>query len=158
MIAKRVEAQAHELAERSFQVITQILLSLPQGRRRDLGNLKEMEFFTLSILQQNQPMIVGKIQKILGVLPAQMSRIIRSLESRDRPLICCEINPGDKRKINVRLTTAGEKALADYLSPRVEVISDLLEKLNEEDREELAGLLQKLDELVDQKAVLAETN
>jgi CRISPR system Cascade subunit CasE len=46
-------------------------------------------------------MIVGDIQRLLGVLPAQMSRIIRSLENRDRPLIACHINPRDKRKVDV---------------------------------------------------------
>jgi hypothetical protein len=45
-------------------------------------------------------------------LPAQMSRIIRSLEARERPMIVCRINPQDKRKIDVCLTAAGEKGCA----------------------------------------------
>ena len=53
-------------------------------RRRRLGDLKEVEFLTLAILQANGTMIVGDIQRILGVLPAQMSRIIRSMEQRPR--------------------------------------------------------------------------
>src|SRR5438552_14161854 len=92
----RVEDIAHEL----FQVVTQICLSTLRGRRRT-GDLKEVEFLTLSLLQAHGIMIVGDIQRVLGVLPAQMSRVIRSLENRERPLIQCSINARDKRKIDV---------------------------------------------------------
>src|SRR5260370_41543528 len=59
---------AHEL----FEVVTQICLSTLRGRRR-LGDLKEIEFLTLAILQANGTMIVVDIHRILGRLPAQMS-------------------------------------------------------------------------------------
>src|SRR6266480_3113198 len=75
----RVEEIAHEL----FQVVTQICLSTLRGRRR-AGDLKEVEFLTLSLLQEHGTMIVGDIQRVLGILPAQMSRVIRSLENRER--------------------------------------------------------------------------
>src|ERR1700730_1779812 len=91
-----------DLAQELFQVVTQICLSTLRGRRR-AGDLKEVEFLTLSLLQDHGIMIVGDIQRILGILPAQMSRVIRSLESRERPLIECSINARDKRKIDVEL-------------------------------------------------------
>jgi DNA-binding MarR family transcriptional regulator len=92
-------------------------------------------------------MIVGDIQRLLGVLPAQMSRIIRSLEARDRPLIACRINPNDKRKIDVCLTAAGEKALADYREQRVRAIAELLRRLPDDDLGDIHGLLDKLQPL-----------
>src|SRR5262249_34709946 len=110
----RLEAIARDL----FEVITQVELSGLPNRRR-LGDLKEIEFLTLSILESHGTMIVGDIQRLLGVLPAQMSRIIRALENRERPLIACRINPSDKRKIDVCLTPAGEKALEEYQGSRV---------------------------------------
>lgn len=149
MIARTSETETPDLAERSFQVITQILLTLPQAPRRGDAELKDMEFFTLSLLQQRQTMIVGEIQKILGILPAQMSRIIRSLEGRERPLIQCEINPNDKRKINVRLTSEGEHALGDYLSPRLQVLQQLLNRLNTDERHDLANLLQRVTHIME---------
>src|SRR5262245_51103275 len=102
----RVEEVAHSL----FEAVTRICLSALRGRRKG-GDLKEVEFLTLSLLQAHRTMIVGDIQRMLGVLPAQMSRIIRSLEARDRPLLSCRINSRDKRKVDVCLTAAGEKAL-----------------------------------------------
>ena len=142
----RVEDIAHEL----FQVVTQICLSTLRGRRRS-GDLKEVEFLTLSLLQAHGTLIVGDIQRVLGVLPAQMSRVIRSLENRERPLIQCSINPRDKRKIDVELTSNGEKALLDYQGKRVGRIVEQLSDLSEEDQEDLIRVLNKLHGLLDAK-------
>lgn len=135
--------RVEDIAQDLFEVVTQIGLSTLRGRRR-LADLKEVEFLTLSILHNRSSMIVGDIQRLLGVLPAQMSRIIRSLENRDRALISCRINPQDKRKIDVCLTPAGEKALTDYRDASVSRIVEHLRDLPEEDREDLTRSLDKL--------------
>jgi len=152
MIAKTSGVSLDELAHRSFEFFTQLSLTLPLGRRRHADDLKEVEFLTLAILRQHRTMIVGDIQRILGILPAQMSRIIRSLEGRDPPLIGCQINSHDKRKVDVRLTDAGEQALADYIAPRVSALSELLAKLSAAEREVLADLLDKLQPPPDRSA------
>jgi DNA-binding MarR family transcriptional regulator len=139
----RVEEIAHEL----FEVVTQICLSALRGRRR-AGDLKEVEFLTLSILHARTTMIVGDIQRLLGILPAQMSRVIRALENRERPFISCQINPRDKRKIDVCLTPMGEKILQDYRDVRVGRIVELLRNLPDEEQEDLVRLLDKLHHLL----------
>ena len=148
--ALRVE----EIAQDLFEVVTQIGLSTLRGRRR-VADLKEVEFLTLSILHNRESMIVGDIQRLLGVLPAQMSRIIRALENRDRPLIACRINPRDKRKINVYLTPAGEKALTDYRDASVTRIIALLRHLSEEEQEDLTRLLDKLTSILIRRTATA---
>ena len=140
----RVEDIAHDL----FQVVTQICLSTLRGRKRS-GDLKEVEFLTLSLLQANGTMIVGDIQKLLGVLPAQMSRVIRSLENRERPYIQCQINTRDKRKIDVCLTPFGEKSLLDYQAKRVGRIVERLGNLNDEEQEDMLRSLHKLHGLLE---------
>src|SRR5829696_9680383 len=117
-----------ELAQHLFNVVTRFCLAVPRGRRR-AGELKEIEFLTLSLLHKREKLIVGDIQRQLGVLPAQMSRIIRALETRERPYIACRINPHDKRKINVALTPAGQQAFEDYQTSRITGIAMLLAKL-----------------------------
>lgn len=139
----RLDDVAHEL----FQLVTQICLSTLRGRRRG-GELKEVEFLTLSLLQSNNTMIVGEIQKLLGILPAQMSRVIRALENRERALIQCRINPRDKRKIDVCLTGHGEKLLLEYQSRRVDRIVERLHDLSDDDQEELIRALTKLHGLL----------
>jgi DNA-binding MarR family transcriptional regulator len=138
-LAKRLE----EIAQDLFEVITHLCLVGPRSRRR-AGDLKEIEYLTLAILQDRGTMIVGDIQRLLGVLPAQMSRIIRSLEARQWPLISCRINPHDKRKIDVGLTEAGEKALLEYQSVHVRRIGELLQDLSDEDQDSLVHLLDKM--------------
>src|SRR3954468_12927994 len=113
MVATGSAAKLEELAHRLFDVVPRFCLAVPRGRRRT-GDLKEIEFLTLSLLHKREKLIVGDIQRQLGVLPAQMSRIIRALETRDRPLIACRINPQDKRKIDVALTPAGIAAFQEY--------------------------------------------
>jgi DNA-binding MarR family transcriptional regulator len=135
--------QVDVVAQDLFEVVTQVCLSTLRGRRR-AGDLKEVEFLTLSILHAHGTMIVGDIQRLLGVLPAQMSRIIRSLENRERPLIQCRINARDKRKIDVVLTGAGEKALFDYQGARVGRIVEGLRGLPEDELEDIVRLLHKL--------------
>ncbi len=140
--------RVEELALELFDVVTQICLSTLRGRRRT-DDLKEVEFLTLSLLHANGTMIVGDIQRVLGILPAQMSRIIRALENRERPLIQCRINPRDKRKIDVDLTGHGEKTLLDYQSARIGRIVERLQNLPDEDQEDLIRALHKLHSLLE---------
>lgn len=147
MGASQTGIQLEGLAQGLFDAITQFCLAVPRGRRR-AGDLKEVEFLTLAILLHRESMIVGDIQRLLGVLPAQMSRIIRSLEARDRPYITCRINSHDKRKIDVTLTPAGIKACQDYQAERVRGLTNLLSKLPDDDLEDLQRLLERVQELI----------
>jgi len=140
-----------DIAEDLFEVFTRLGLATLRGRRGG-ADLKEVEFLTLSLLDANGTMIVGDIQKLLGVLPAQMSRIIRALESRERPLIHCRINARDKRKVDVGLTAAGERALVEFQAAKVTRLSERLRTLSDDDLEELTRLGQKLNALLEPHA------
>ena len=148
MVATAGRNRLEEIAQDLFEVVTQLCLTVPRGRRRE-GDLKEIELLTLSILQERGTMIVGDIQRILGVLPAQMSRVIRSLEDRPEALIACRINPQDKRKIDVCMTDAGEKTLLEYQAVRVRRIAELLHDLTEEEQGSLIHLLDRVRGLLE---------
>jgi DNA-binding MarR family transcriptional regulator len=137
-----------EAAREVFDLITQFCLASHRHRRRS-GDLKEIDFLTLSLLQRHGTLIVGELQRQLGVLPAQMSRVIRALETRERPFIACRINPGDKRKIDVGLTPAGLAALQEYTAARVSGIARLVGRLPEEDVDELHRLVDRLHGLLE---------
>src|SRR5947209_16224158 len=143
MAVSATEIRPEELARNLCDVITYLCLAAPRGRRRD-GDLKEAEFLTLSVLHRQRTLIVGDIQRILGVLPAQMSRVIRSLEDRERPLIACRINPNDKRKIDVTMTPAGVRAFHEHQAARVTALGRVVGRLPEEDLDDLQRLAEKL--------------
>src|SRR5262245_52073250 len=150
MVASGTGVRCEILAQNLFEVITQFCLAVPRPRRRD-GDLKEIEFLTLSILRNHEPLIVGDIQRQLGILPAQMSRIIRSLEARSRPLIACRINPYDKRKIDVGLTEDGVKAWQEHEGERVAAIAQMLSRMSDADLEDLGRLLERFREMVEHR-------
>jgi DNA-binding MarR family transcriptional regulator len=148
MVASGTGVRLEETAKDLFEVVTQLGLTTLRGRRRS-GDLKEVEFLTLAILHDHRSMIVGDIQRFLGVLPAQMSRIIRSLENRDRPFIACQMNPRDKRKVDVCLTAVGEKALFDYESRQTDRLIELLRDLPEGEQQDINRLVDKLHGLLE---------
>ena len=150
MVASGTGAVLEELAQALFDTLTQFCLSVPRARRR-AGDLKELEFLTLSILHHHDTLIVGDIQRQLGVLPAQMSRIIRALETRERPLIACRINPHDKRKIDVCLTEAGAQAFLEYQAEHVQALRDLIRHLSDDEREDLVRLLDRMHGVLEQR-------
>lgn len=152
MVVSTSGPKLEDLAHQLFDVGTRFCLAVPRGRRKG-GDLKDIEFLTLSLLHLREPLIVGDIQRQLGVLPAQMSRIIRALETREQPLIACRINPHDKRKIDVVLTPAGRAAFQEYQASRVRTIMVLLAHLDEDDLGEVHGLLNKLHDALAVRAV-----
>lgn len=139
------------LAQDVFEVVRQLSLAAPRGRRR-AGDLKEGEFLTLAMLQERGTLTVGEIQRELGVLPPQMSRIIRALEGREQPYISCRINPQDKRKIDVSLTEDGVRVLSEYRKLRVGRIFDVLRSLEEEEQEGLATVIERVRHVLRSKA------
>lgn len=143
MVSTTAGVRIDEMALEVFEVLTHLGIVVPHGRRRP-GDLKDIEYLTLAILQGRGTMIVGDIQRMLGVLPAQMSRIIRSLENRPQPMISCQINLRDKRKVDVGLTAPGAKALQDYQAAHIGRIIEALSDLPEEMQEDFHRLLDRL--------------
>ncbi len=63
-------------------------------------------------------------------------------------MIECQINPRDKRKVDVRLTGDGVRALAEFRELRVRKLVDLLKNCTDEDREDLARLVLRLHDML----------
>lgn len=143
MAASTGPRSLERLTQDVFDVVQRLSLAAPRGRRRP-GELKEAEFLTLAMLEERQTLTVGEIQRHLGVLPAQMSRIIRSLESRAQPLIDCHINPFDKRKVDVRLSAEGRRILTAHRQHRIGRILEVLRALDEDERQNLALVVERV--------------
>jgi len=143
----RQAQQLAEFVEEVFEVSKDVWAAQSRSKGKDQTEITESEFLALDLLTRSQPLSVGAIQRHIGVLPAQMSRIIRSLESKgDQPLIACRINPHDKRKIDVELTPAGVKAQENYRQVKLGSIQKLLLSLTERDRAEFMRLVRLIRE------------
>ena len=76
-----------------------------------------------------------------------MSRIIRSLETGfDKPLIHCQLNVTDKRRIDVQLTPEGRKTYHDFRNTRLAKTRDMLQFLSPADRREFVRICRLIRE------------
>lgn len=115
--------------------------------RRPAGpdELSETEFLTLDLLEKEQPLTIGEVQKRIGVVPAQMSRIVRSLEiSGGKAFVACNINAKDRRRVDISLTPAGTSALENYRAVRMGTMYQVLKALKPDDRIKFMGLLRDI--------------
>jgi DNA-binding MarR family transcriptional regulator len=139
--------QLKEFVEEVFELSKDVWAAQSKAKARGQTEITETEFLTLDLLAMSQPSTVGDLQRHIGVLPAQMSRVIRSLESKgEQPLIACRINAEDKRKVDVELTPAGVRAHQMYRQVKLGSIEKMLLGLTERDREELMRLLRMIRE------------
>lgn len=120
-----------------------------RSRRGRAEELSEAQFLTLeSLVQSPQNQTVGDILRAIAVAPAQMSRIIRSLEEDfDQPLVACELNRDDRRKIDVVITDHGRKMYEDFRDSRLTRTRELLANLSESDRRDFIRVCGKMREL-----------
>ena len=146
---KELEGMADEIFE--LTKMSWLARDRPKNKKKGGIELTETEFLALDFLAKTEPMTVGRLQKSLHVLPAQMSRVIRSLESKtSKPLIRCQINAQDKRRVDVYLSDAGHKARDEYRTARLETSVRILSRLPQRDRHEFMRILSRIHELIAQ--------
>lgn len=137
-----------ELAREVFEITKITWLTSQRSTPEEQYDLSETEFLALDALEQQQRqqcLTVGEIQKQIRVLPAQMSRILRNLETRhDEPLVQCSINRDDKRRIDVRITDAGREALDIFRSRKIKLNSDAIGRLSPIELSELLRIVRQI--------------
>ena len=136
-------------AEEIFELAKISWLLRSRRRRRNAFDLTETEFLTLDLVAREESQTVGQLRKHVGVLPAQMSRILRSLERRgDKPLIKCAINAIDRRRIDVSITETGRKAHRAFREARTSLNSETLAQLPPQDVREFMRIMEKIRTLM----------
>ena len=131
IVSPEIDAMAEE-------VLTLSQLSAVARTRKSAATaeLSEPEFMALDAVLREGTITVGDVQRRIGVLPAQMSRILRSLEkhSSGKALVESRINPDDRRRVDVTITAAGRSVHASYRRGRLSFICDFLANLEAGDR------------------------
>jgi DNA-binding MarR family transcriptional regulator len=154
----KTEASRKKLEEMASEIFELTMLStLARARARTADHqaeaqLTETEFLTLDVLAKHGPMTVGEIQKTIGVLPAQMSRVIRALEGKSGgAFVDCSINPDDRRRVDVSLTAAGQTAHTAYRNARLAMTMQILSGLSPDDRDEFIRILRTIRGHIDKR-------
>ena len=139
----------YAMAEEIFALTIVAWKERLKSRRGRAEELSEEQFLTLeSLVQSPQNQTVGDILRTIAVAPAQMSRIIRSLEEDfDQPLVACELNREDRRKIDVIITDHGRKLYEEFRDSRLTRTRELLAELSETDRRDFIRVCGRMREL-----------
>jgi len=108
-------------------------------------DLSESEFLALDALERVVHLSVGELRRFVGVLPAQMSRVIKALEQRyDEKLVLCAINRQDKRKIDVSITAKGRRAVQAYRRAKILAVVEALRPLSDRNLRVLTEILDRI--------------
>jgi DNA-binding MarR family transcriptional regulator len=128
-----------------FDMTKHTWLRTQREKLRGGYDLSESEFLALDALEDVHSLSVGQLRQHVGVLPAQMSRVIKALEQRyDEKLVLCAINPQDKRKIDVSITPTGRRAVAAYRRAKITAMTQSLRSLSDGD---LTAFVQIVDKI-----------
>ncbi len=137
---KTLDAMAGEIFD-LFRLIAVARSRRPAGP----DELSESEFITLDLLAKEQPLTIGEAQKRIGVVPAQMSRIVRALEEQGgRGFVECSINPNDRRRVDISLTKAGQEAHRKFMAARLGSMQEILVALEPDDRQNFMRIMRIL--------------
>ena len=131
---KSREQTIRNLALQMFSMTTRAWLATQREKMKGGYDVSESEFLALNALEHVTSLSVGQLRQHVGVLPAQMSRVIKALEQRyDEKLVLCAINPHDKRKIDVSITPTGRRAVEAYRRAKIMHMVKALGSLTDED-------------------------
>ncbi|MCP4247463.1 MAG: MarR family transcriptional regulator [bacterium] len=134
--------QLEALADEVYEVTKLIFAARARASATSPEELSESEFIALDLLTKAEAMTVGEIQKFIGILPAQMSRLLRGLEDKGgTALVTSSINPNDRRKVDVMITDAGRGAHERYRAARRRTGLEFLKHMNTDDREVFMRIL-----------------
>jgi DNA-binding MarR family transcriptional regulator len=143
--AKNRAQTIRRLALQMFEMTKRAWLATQREKLKGGYDLSESEFLALDALERVRSLSVGELRLRVGVLPAQMSRVIKALEQRyDEKLVLCAINPRDKRKIDVSITPTGRRAVEAYRRAKIAATVKALHSLCNEDLEAFTAILDKI--------------
>ena len=141
------------LALQMFEMTKQAWVQSQREKFRGGYDLSESEFLALDALEDLPSLSVGELRRHVGVLPAQMSRIIKALEQRyDEKLVLCAINPTDKRKIDVSITPRGRRAVAAYRRAKIMATVVALRSLPDGDLRAFLRILGRIEHAASRRA------
>jgi len=142
---KSREQTIRNLALQMFDMATRAWLATQREKMKGGYDLSESEFLALNALDRVSSLSVGELRAHVGVLPAQMSRVIKALEQRyDEKLVLCAINPEDKRKIDVSITPTGRRAVEAFRRAKIAAVVGALGRLGDADLAAYARILNKI--------------
>ena len=107
-----------------------------------LGLTPAQERMLRAVSRGGDPWRMGELADKMGIVPRSATSVVDALEGAG--LVARAIDPENRRSILVTLTERGRDVLADMALARTEAGETLFAELEEDEREQLARLLDKV--------------
>ncbi len=122
----------------------EMLLALDKNRcqppHEELSQTMRGEMAVLRLLAgEKRQLLAGEISKGLGMTTSRIAAVLNSLERKGMIIRCAD--PGDRRRVVVRLTPSGEDFCLARRRDAERDFAHLLERLGEEDARQFVHLL-----------------
>jgi len=145
-----VKTRPEDLLQAADRLHSAALHLLRRLRVRDKeSGIGPAQLSALSVLVFAGPRSLQELAEAEQVRPPTMSRIVASL--RRRRLICREVDPRDRRRVQLAATRKGNKLMLESRNRRVRALASAMQTLTREQREVLsysAELLSQLNRLL----------
>lgn len=105
-------------------------------------NLTLENFMVLEFLYNKGPHTIQKISTQLSIPSGSITHVVNKLE--EKGCVNRKVSTTDRRSSNVVLTEAGQKLFKEIFPKHVEVLSETLSSLNDEEKIQLTELLKKV--------------
>jgi len=144
-----------EILEKAALDLMQIPPLLHRSSRRtmkqtvalDLGlHVTHQQFEVLILLEEEGTLQVAEIGRKLQIAKAQMTQMMDKLA--DLGLINREVNPSDRRAINISLSPRGKTILEENKVGFRNAVKDSISALSDEDLQELSASLRRVQEIM----------
>jgi DNA-binding MarR family transcriptional regulator len=109
--------------------------------------MAEITLTQLSVLRalRNGPQTVGRLGSDVGLSPASVTRLVDRLERRK--LVARSREAADRRRVDVQLTTAGERLLGEAKIFRGSEMLQAVEAMTSEERQRMTAALRRFVDL-----------
>ena len=112
---------------------------------KKINNAMHGEAFVLQYIAQfDNTAVPGDIENAMNVSSARITTLLNGLENKG--LISRQIDSIDRRRILIKLTPAGEEQAAENMRQLLDLTSEILEYLGEEDANNFVRIICRLAE------------
>ncbi len=112
------------------------------------------QYATLLTLYMYGSLTEGELARLVNVNPSTMSRMLYALEGRDWLKVTRD--RADRRRVVVTLSPKGERQVKEMLRKPAEVIESLTRKLEAPARDEVYGMVEMIDRILQHLATVGE--
>ena len=139
------DAELSDLADELMRVGWRLRLRLTASLRRRLTHTKLSigGYNALRVLHEQGPSLMTALAKALGLTPPTITTVIRGLE-QDGLVARGDRDPPDRRRVLVKLTRKGRRAIKRIIQARRTLAVTLLQALPADERQQFVRLYAKM--------------